>query len=95
MAIDTQDPIAQLQSLRRNLLNAPLHEPGFQVAQAVIRRAVVSKVITNETSQVLLEICQPMHLGTAYDPSTSKQMVSDIEDLIKAEIADRRKMYVG
>lgn len=92
MTTSTKDQIDQLRSLKQSLLTALRFHNGFSSVQALTRRAFVEDLITNETQQAILESCQPLHLGLASDPTTSIQMVSEIETAISTEITTWRRL---
>lgn len=83
--------VDQLRSLKQSLLTALRFHNGFTSVQALTRKAFLEDLINNETQQAILEVCQPLRLGTARDPDTSTKMVSKIENLINDLVLKARR----
>lgn len=90
MVIDEQEQ--KLKRLQQRLLSSAGFENGFRNIQAELISAVRHGLISNQTQQTILEICQPVRLGTAFEPKVSAAIVTSITEAIAAEIRTWRQV---
>ena len=85
MSITVDDPKVQLMLLKSTILTALCLPNGYGATQALLRKASVDHLISNESQQKVLTVCEPLNCETPVPVTT--EMFSEIERIFAAEIS--------